>query len=915
MARVDLFSTSQTPYKGLKSDRHPLALKPGEAFDAKNLRADPGRAVRVRDGIAQEINTAGLPVNAVFWGASEMVRVQQGFWLIYAAIEDPATAKIDVYNRQYTSASGWGAQWHRLTGPSGAFGDTRLSRPMEGLVTFTGVDSDPRAREHLTYVGPTASKGPAVIVQNGVDRPLHVVGYPDASATDSRAVPIKKIATPVAARAAVAEAGVFDSLPVASGAVTVGANAGGTFTAPLGGSVARVGAAGDYSWEWKTGTSLSVGDYGQVVMDTESMSAFGGALPRSVPQVGFVVEAGDGSWWDCVKVWANVSYDGGAYGWELIHDPNAAPGSSKNNRVHVLTNAAGFVVSAYSFDDKSQGGYTLVNVNGIKIEVDSARLSTSSTFRVHWVYASGWVPGAAQYAVARKAALSESESGGVLLAQGAFGKTTTALREPWTNAGDGTALDTANARFRHPMVQGGSLPPDFVFPVDPRLFYHYRVPVVNPWMSEVTGAFADTWSVYRKDPGDAEFYHAADVQVATYSAIGQAWALALNPAEGALFAMDDTVPPEDKDYRRRAPDTYNEPTPVGASAVFTNKRHFVGVAVKDAQGNNVVGNSVFVSEEGYAGRFRAFGRFDSPEGDPSSGYEVRLGVEDVKALVAADGPRTNAAVSSVFCLTDRSLYSIDRVLDGKRLFNVRRIASIGTQTRHTAVGAGGLLLWIDGSRALRSSARSLPDLSGSQVQGRLDSVADADWHMVQAARFKGRLYIARKERVLTYLDEMWESDDELPVAKAVAQFLKFQVGGASRLLYFAVDAKLYEYERKGQVSDDGAPIAFALESREFHHHSFEPVAAHRVGVVGTTAQAVLTTKRVFSEPPATIVGTLDLQDGTSRAWKYDRTAAGGVPGGEGQSVRVRVEGSFDEPFEMIALVAEIEGTDLGGARV
>ncbi len=907
MERRELFSVSDTPFRGICSDRHPLALKPGEAFDAQNLRAEPGRPISVRNGIAEELDTAGLPANAVFWGASPLVKVQDGFWLICLAAENPADGKVHVYNRQYTTASGWGSQWYELTASSGAFGDTRLSKPNEGLVVFTPVDSDENAREHLTYLGPTDSQGPAVVVQNGIDPPLHVIGFPDASVTDNRAVPIKPIDAPTHARCTVAEAGVHDSLGVRTGAVTPGATANGTFTAATGGHVQRIGTAGDYKWEWKAGTTINVGDYGEIVMDADSMSLFGG--DRSVPQIGLVAESEDGSWWDCVKVWAHVAYDGGAYNWELIHDPTAAVSSAMNNRVHVPTNVEEIVVSAYAYAKRTSDQYFSIAMNGIRLEVASDRLSPATTFKIDWVYAGGWVPGTAQYAVSRKAALNEAESGGVLVASGAFGLSTTALRGEWPSYNDPLTLDRANARFLHPGVQGGSLQADFVFPVDPRLYYTYRVPVLNPLLSELETAFVDTWVVYRKDPGDSEFQLVKNVQLALWD--GADWELSLNSGEGALFYWRDLAAPEEKDYRRRAPDAFNEVTPIGTCSVYANKRQYVGASLLDSTGTNTVGNVVKISEEGYPGRFRSLVRFDGIDDiDPASGFEARLGIEDVRALVAVDG-RSDS--SGVLCLTNRSLFSIDRVAGGSRLFNVRRIAPFGTQSRSAFADVKGSLLWLDQSRAVRSSAGGLPDLSRTFVQDRLDAIADVG--KVQAVLHRGRVYFAHADRVLVYSleAEMWESHDLLPSGKTVGQFVVWNIEGGSRLLFFAPDCTLFEHEKAGQTTDDGADIAFALESREFHNRMFLPVAAHHVAIVASVAPAVMTTLRVFSEPPTTVAGEIDLDAGGSLAWKYDKIPGGGVPGGEGQSVRIRISADFDSAFALIALAAEIGDVPLGGA--
>ena len=51
--------------------------------DAVNVRADDGSPITTRNGVVQELDTAGLPANAAFYGASPMIKVQEGFWLFY----------------------------------------------------------------------------------------------------------------------------------------------------------------------------------------------------------------------------------------------------------------------------------------------------------------------------------------------------------------------------------------------------------------------------------------------------------------------------------------------------------------------------------------------------------------------------------------------------------------------------------------------------------------------------------------------------------------------------------------------------------------------------------------------------------------------------------------------------------------
>jgi hypothetical protein len=64
-----------------------------------------------------------------------------------------------------------------------------------------------------------------------------------------------------------------------------------------------------------------------------------------------------------------------------------------------------------------------------------------------------------------------------------------------------------------------------------------------------------------------------------------------------------------------------------------------------------------------------------------------------------------------------------------------------------------------------------------------------------------------------------------------------------------------------------------------------------------------------------VTGEIDLDIGGALAWKYDMLPGGGIPGGEGQAVAVRIEADFDAPFSLLALAAEIEPTDLSGPRI
>ena len=187
---------------------------------------------------------------------------------------------------------------------------------------------------------------------------------------------------------------------------------------------------------------------------------------------------------------------------------------------------------------------------------------------------------------------------------------------------------------------------------------------------------------------------------------------------------------------------------------------------------------------------------------------------------------------------------------------------------------------------------------------------------------RGRYYLARatasasrNDRTLVFnsLGLLWESDDTAPSGKEPQLWLEWPVGDRG-LYYFSSDGTLYEYEKPGQTTDDGDAIPFLVESGEFQGRSFGPVSARHVGLVGDTATTTLKTERVFSEPSSVAEGELDLNTGGSLGWKYDRRKAGGAPGGEGQSVRIRVSGEFRTAFRMLALMAEIEGAELGGTR-
>ena len=890
MERAELFSTSTTPYAGLKSARHPLTLRPGEASDAKNLRAEPGQPIHVREGIAKVLPSDGLPDGAEIYGASEPFQYGS-LWRFLVAVRDPADSKIHVYYQAYDSLAGtWQAQWTKSSQPSGQFGDTRMTVPASGYVQFEWVRS------------PYDAIPKAVAVDGSLTARIWTpVGFAHANAIDP---PEDVRSFPVQAR-------MNDGLDVANGAATAaggGANDWGT--------VQRGGSAGGYYWEWNTAASTSGTGAASIVHDTDDATWIPPLTDDQSKQIVLVAEYDDRSFWDCVKVDVRVDMGSGD-SWLTVHDP----ANDLNTMVELSTNVAGYKVIAFSLPDRTDAKFvpsTTVTLDGIRLTSTSASLPATSNVKVHWVASSGRVPGGAEYACCRRQGASLVDSPGVIYQLGSFGREAVSARQLQSGFIDKTDESDFNVRSKGVVPLGASVSDAFVFPVDPRLFYVYDVPYSIPTEDNLKTNGADLFVIYRKEPGESEFYRVNHVVVGSYDAGAKSWVSVPGGNKwGEVSQFSDYVLPEFRTFTDRAPDEFTIPPQGGTAVAFANGRLHVAASVSQGSGNRLM-----ISEQGQPMRFRELLRMDTPSlADPASGFAAKIEGENIRAIRAVSEQVQTPNGSAVLLFTDKSVYAVDRnVGGGAALFQLRKLNSLGCSAGASVAELDGNVVWLDKDM----SARRLDGMAISlyQVDDRLRSVPSALLGRAAGIFHRGRYYLSRatasasrNDRTLVFnsLGSLWESDDTAPSGKEPQLWLEWPVGDRG-LYFFASDGTLYQYEKPKQTTDDGAAIPFLVESGEFHGRSFGPVSARHVGLVGDTATTTLKTERLFSEPPSVAAGELDLDTGGSLAWKYDRRKAGGAPGGEGQAVRIRVSGEFTAAFRLLALVAEIEGAELGGAH-
>lgn len=891
-------------YKGLHTAKHPLSLGEGMAFDARNLRVDPDGAIKVRNGLADVADNTGLP-SGTFKGASEFY--DDGTLVHVLLAWKEADNDVHIYRRQYTKSSTTWGDWILVTADSGKFGDTALTDPSNGLVQFWWCEAPADDQTLESYGGArwTYKDAPLCVISDGTKARIAdldvLVNGPELGDAIKQASHCNVVPRPRGNMGVVFDA--YDWLDMSAAATPTGSGAG------------DWGTVNDTNSTWVFTTAAGSGtpavltgsDTADIVFDAEEItyavwdSFRDGIVYTSLPRHFFMVATTTKD-----DLWENVDWsfsfkeEGGAYAWKAF--PSAP--------LVLDTNVDTYKFVVFEFPDHAPASTNDLLVNGLRL---TTRVTTpvSNTLTIYAMGAGGHVPGGTEYGIARRNRSAHTYSAGVVCHNTTFGVKKTGTRGvnlgtlDGTNRADFNGIPSTTIR-----AHSRALPNDFVLPVDSRVHYAPKVYYPNPSQDDLDTYAADYVAIYRKEPGESDFYEVERQSTGQYAVIG-GWVFISGTAKSTR-TFTDLNRADIRNFANRLPDESCIPPMPFMAGLATGGR---GVVLE----NTNYGTQVRMSEYGQPLRFV---EGVAVSDDTKGGFNYKIPREKGRAVAQSEYLGGNSESAQTVVFTDESAWAPFRMQGDVVLFDLRRVSSFGSVGPSVAE-VDGTLCWMDKDREIRVLGLS-ESLSRGQVHDIFEAIPDGYSGITDLAYFRGRLYVAytpsgqtENQRVAVYNvhSKQWECFDTMPADKEVQQFLNWRIAGANKLYYIDSTGSIREYEKASQTTDDGTAISFLLESGEYHNDFFKPVVAHRMGVVADKVSVTLNTTRTFVEPSSTSTGTIALSDGTDRAWKVDDLGSGSrIPGGESVGVRLKWDGSFSVACSFYSLMAEMDGGQFGGPR-
>lgn len=346
-------------FRGYRSRPHPIAVPAGFFSDSQNLRWESG-ALSLRGG---QSAIASGPGSGTFLGGTFVSAGDNVVRLFAMNVSGTVRLYYQVYN-----GSSWGSATE-ATASSGKYGNTRMSPPTSGYVTFTPVWSEYGQLD--------------VLAQNGIDAP-RLWNF-----NNTYTAKVESITAPK-------ELSAFSPRFSAKGNLNI--TAASTATNSTGARFAASTTGTPQYWLW-TFTTPTVGDTAEMVCDAVTVDC------SSSNQVWLIAESSEDSVFDNCKI--EINQGGTRY---TVHDPQ----NGKDNLVKVPTQDSNIWVYGLPVGDHAAGN-NINAVKGLRFTVQNAGITAGATLKVYSVCASGRVPGLAQYAVSWRNSGSRAESPSVVL--------------------------------------------------------------------------------------------------------------------------------------------------------------------------------------------------------------------------------------------------------------------------------------------------------------------------------------------------------------------------------------------------------------------------------------------------------------------------------------------------------------------
>lgn len=340
--------------------------------------------------------------------------------------------------------------------------------------------------------------------------------------------------------------------------------------------------------------------------------------------------------------------------------------------------------------------------------------------------------------------------------------------------------------------------------------------------------------------------------------------------------VTDWITKNENDVTRRAKEVGTLGVPTGHLMTGVNDRLYVAGTASPSE--------LWISADKDPFSFRKVPAVDDDGNqNPLSATFRTFAGEKVTAMLRMQGDLLG--VDTLLLWTDRGLYRLGG-FDSRTLGQAARLSEKGTRNAATVAPYDGTVWYLDTEGQARRTNGGLAATAPSE-QRVDDMLRTADLSQAGAAAGFGAFRLTFRpagEETLNHCLVWQERTQEWVLDRfpfEIAGLVMHEEDGKRLLFACEPDGKLWELERPGQTTENGATIPIRMDGPELSDGLWQPLAFGSIGLVSDRwVDTTLQTGRFIPFDDSTTEGTLNLSTeslNSRSAWRWD-TAENGVPG-------------------------------------